>query len=175
MGLEFDALLTNGIWSLCPRPLHQHIVRNRWVYKIKRQQDGSIECFKARIGAKGFDQKSGVDFHETFSPIIKQSTIRVVLTLAVNFDWYILQLDISNAFLHGYLAEDVFMEQPKGFVMLHSLTMSVIYIRLSMALNKHLMPGLTVFLKQCLKLVFSHLRWTHPFLSTILRMQPCMS
>lgn len=72
--------------------------------------------------AKGFDQKSGVDFHVTFSLIIKQSTIRVVLTLAIHFDWYFLQLDVSNAFLHGNLVEDVFMEQPKGFVMLHSLT-----------------------------------------------------
>jgi len=116
MGLEFDALLANGTWSLCPRPLHQHIVRNKWVYKIKHQQDGSIEHFKARLVAKGFDQKSGVDFHETFSPVIKQSTVHVVLTLAVHFDWCIRQLDVSNAFLHGYLAEAVFMEQPKGFV-----------------------------------------------------------
>jgi len=116
MGLKFGALLANDTWSLCPQPLHQHIVRNKWVYKIKRQQDGSIECFKARLVAKGFDQKSGVDFHETFSLVTKQSTIRVVLTLVVHFDWCIRQSDVSNAFLHGYLAEAVFIEQPKGFV-----------------------------------------------------------
>lgn len=116
MGLEFDALLANGTWSLCPRPLHHNVVRNKWVYKIKRKQDGSIERFKARLVAKGFDQKSGVDFTETFSPVIKPSTIRVVLALAIHFDWCIRQLDVSNAFLHGFLAEDVYMEQPRGFV-----------------------------------------------------------
>jgi transposase InsO family protein len=116
MGLEFDALLANGTWSLCPRPRNQNIVRNKWVYKVKRKQDGSVERFKARLVAKGFDQRSGVDFTETFSPVIKSTTIRVVLALAVHFNWCIRQLDVSNAFLHGLLTEDVFMEQPRGFV-----------------------------------------------------------
>jgi hypothetical protein len=100
MGLQFDALLTNGTWSLCPRPLHQHIVRNKWVYKIKRKQDDSIEQYKACLVAKGFDQKCGIDFTETFSPVIKPSTICVVLTLAVHFNWCIRQL----------------MEQTQGFI-----------------------------------------------------------
>jgi len=100
MGLKFDALLANGTWSLCLQPLHQHIVHNRWVYKIERQQDGPIERFKARLVAKGFDQKSGFDFRETFSPVIKQPTIHVVLTLVVHFDWCIRQLDVS---MHFYM------------------------------------------------------------------------
>jgi hypothetical protein len=116
MGLQFDALLTNGTWSLCPRPLHQHIVRNKWVYKIKRKQDDSIEQYKACLVAKGFDQKCGIDFTETFSPVIKPSTICVVLTLAVHFNWCIRQLNVSNAFLHGYLDDEVFMEQTQGFI-----------------------------------------------------------
>lgn len=116
MGLEFDALLANGTWTLCPRPRHHNVVRNKWVYKVKRKQDGTVERFKACLVAKGFDQCSGIDFTETFSPVIKSTTIRVVLAIAVHFNWSIRQLDVSNAFLHGHLTEDVFMEQPRGFV-----------------------------------------------------------
>lgn len=74
MGCEFDALMTNDTWSLCPRPLHKPVVRNKWVYKIKRRQDGSIERYKARLVAKGFDQCGGVDYHDIFSLVIKSST-----------------------------------------------------------------------------------------------------
>jgi hypothetical protein len=116
MGLEFDALLANSTWTLCLRPCNQNIVRNKWIYKVKRKQDSSIERFKAWLVAKGFDQCSGVDFTETFSPVIKSTTIRVVLAIAVHFNWYIHQLDVLNAFLHDYLTENVFMEQPWGFV-----------------------------------------------------------
>jgi hypothetical protein len=115
MQLEYDALMSNGTWSLCPRPLSQNIIRNKWVYKVKRLANGSIERFKARLVAKGFDQQCGVDYMETFSPVIKPSTIRIILSLAVHFSWSIRQLDVSNAFLHGHLAEEVYMEQPQGF------------------------------------------------------------
>jgi len=115
MATEFDALMANGTWTLCPRPLHNSVIRNKWVYKIKQHADGSIERFKARLVAKGFDQKCGLDYTETFSPVIKTATIRIVLALAVQFNWEIRQLDVSNAFLHGTLLEEVFMEQPQGF------------------------------------------------------------
>jgi hypothetical protein len=115
MADEFAALQANKTWTLCPRPLHRHVIRNKWVYKIKQLADGSIERFKARLVAKGFEQKNGLDYTETFSPVIKASTVRIVLTLAVQLDWPIKQLDISNAFLHGTLMEEVYMEQPPGF------------------------------------------------------------
>jgi hypothetical protein len=101
MQMEYDALISNGTWPLCPRPQHHNVIRNKWVFKIKRGVDSTIERFKARLVAKGFDQQSGIDYTEIFSPIIKASTIRVVLTLAVHFDWTIRQLDVFNAFLQG--------------------------------------------------------------------------
>ena len=115
MKLEFDALMSNSTWTLCPRPPNHNIICNKWVYTIKRKSDGSVERFKARLVAKGFDQRNGVDYTETFSPVIKPSTIRIILALAVHFDWEIRQLDVSNAFLHGNLRDEVVMEQPQGF------------------------------------------------------------
>jgi predicted AlkP superfamily pyrophosphatase or phosphodiesterase len=110
--LEYDALMSNNTWTLCPRPLKHNIIRNKWVFKIKRKADGSVERFKARLVAKGFDQQNGVDYKETFSPVIKPSTIRIIVALTIYFDWEIRQLDVSNAFLQGSLGEEVYMEQP---------------------------------------------------------------
>jgi hypothetical protein len=116
MKQEYDALMANETWTLCPRPLDHNVIRNKWVFKIKRKADGTVERFKARLVAKGFDKQSGLDYTETFSLVIKPSTIRVVLTLAVHFDWIIKQLDVSNTFLQGHLTETVYMEQPLGFI-----------------------------------------------------------
>jgi len=115
MDTEFQALLKNDTWSLCSRPLGKNMVPCKWVFKLKRQPDGSIEHHKARLVAVGYLQKSGIDFHDTFNPVIKPSIVHMVLTIVVSFNWDIRQLDISNAFLHGILEEEIYMTQPKGF------------------------------------------------------------
>jgi hypothetical protein len=116
MESEFQALLDNATWTLCSRPRGRNVIHNKWVYKLKQKPNGTIDRYKARLVAKGFEQRDGIDYSETFSPVIKPATMRLLLALAVNFQWPIKQLDVSNAFLHGNLLEEVYMEQPQGFV-----------------------------------------------------------
>ena len=103
MAQEFSALQRCGTWTLVPYHHAMNLLPNKWVFKIKRRADGSIERHKARLVANGFHQQSGIDYTETFSPVVKHITIRLVLSLAVSKKWHVRQLDVQNAFLHGYL------------------------------------------------------------------------
>nr|GEX48904.1 retrotransposon protein, putative, Ty1-copia subclass [Tanacetum cinerariifolium] len=113
---EHDALMKNGTWSLVPHASNTNVIDDKWVYRLKRDKNGVVTCYKARFIAKGFRQQPGIDFHETFSPVVKSITIRAVLSLAVTNDWPLRQLDIQNTFLHGNLKKQVYMKQPSGFI-----------------------------------------------------------
>jgi hypothetical protein len=113
---EFDALQRNGTWTLVPRPPQANVITGKWLFKNKLHPDGSLERRKARWVVRGFSQRPGVDFHQTFSPVVKPATIRTVLHLAAIHNWPVHQLDVKNAFLHGDLAERVYCHQPAGFV-----------------------------------------------------------
>ncbi|XP_071676645.1 uncharacterized protein [Lolium perenne] len=115
MDVEFAALLRNNTWKLVPPTRGVNVIDSKWVFKIKRHADGSIERYKARLVAKGFKQRYGLDYEETFSPVVKPTTIRLLLSLAVTRGWHLRQLDIQNAFLNGVLEEEVYMRQPPGF------------------------------------------------------------
>jgi hypothetical protein len=116
MQTEFDALQANQTWTLIPRPPHANIITGKWLFKNKLNPDGSLERRKARWVVRGFSQRPGVDFHQTFSPVVKPASIRTVLHLAASRSWPVHQLDVKNAFLHGNLAEHVYCHQPAGFV-----------------------------------------------------------
>jgi histone deacetylase 1/2 len=112
---EYTALINNNTWSLVPLPPHKKAIGCKWIFRVKENADGTINKYKARLVAKGFLQTPGFDFTETFSPVIKPVTIRLILTLAVTYKWSVQQIDINNVFLNGILEEEVYMTQPAGF------------------------------------------------------------
>jgi len=114
MDAEFLALQKNKTWHLVPSQ-KVNVIDCKWVYKIKRRSDGKIDRYKARLVAKGFKQRYGIDYEDTFNPVVNAATIRLILSLAVSRGWCLRQLDVQNAFLHGYLEEDVYMRQPPGY------------------------------------------------------------
>lgn len=116
MDAEFNALMAAGTWELVPSDYAINIVGCKWVYRVKFLANGSIERHKTRLVAKGFHQRPVIDFSETYSPVIKPVTIRLVLSIDVSKGWKINQLDVNNAFLHGSLSEEVYMRQPQGYV-----------------------------------------------------------
>ncbi|RVW86596.1 Retrovirus-related Pol polyprotein from transposon TNT 1-94 [Vitis vinifera] len=113
---EMAALHSNGTWDLVVYPSGKSTVGCRWVYAVKVGPDGQVDRLKARLVAKGYTQVYGSDYGDTFSPVAKIASVRLLLSMAAMCSWPLYQLDIKNAFLHGDLAEEVYMEQPPGFV-----------------------------------------------------------
>ncbi|GAB2269349.1 hypothetical protein Dimus_038770 [Dionaea muscipula] len=115
MSKEIQALESNQTWEMVALPKGKKPIGSKWVYKIKYHPDGTVERFKARLVAKGFNQVEGRDYKHTFSPVAKLATVRVFIALATAREWPLYQLDINNAFLHGYLDEEVYMSPPEGY------------------------------------------------------------
>jgi hypothetical protein len=132
MDLEIQALRHNGTWPLVPPCLDINLIDSKWVFKVKKHADGSIERYKARLVAKGFKQRYGLDYADTFSPVVKHATIRLLLSLAVTRGWSLRQLDVQNAFLHGVLEEEVDMRQPPSFVDADRPSMCAAWLKRSM-------------------------------------------
>lgn len=111
---EYNALVKNNTWTIVDLPEGRKPISSKWVYKIKYKRD-QVDKYKARLVARGFTQRYGFDYTETFSPVVKMDTIRLLLTLANQFSWGMVQMDVKTAFLNGTIEEEIYMSQPIGF------------------------------------------------------------
>jgi len=112
-----EVLMKNETWDLVPYPNEKNVTGNKWIYKVKFNSVRDIEKYKARLVAKGFAQKYDIDYEETFDLVVKMPTMRIILALFVAQGWKVFQLDVKSAFLNGDLDVEIFMNQPKGFIM----------------------------------------------------------
>ena len=148
MEVEMEALQKNRNWSIESLPQGKRPVGCKWVFTIKHNADGTIDRYKARLVAKGYTQTFGVDYQETFAPVAKMNTIRVLLSLAANFDWPLKQFDVKNAFLHGDLEEEVYMELPPGFEV-SNMTGKVCRLRKALYGLKQVAEGMVWEIHRC--------------------------
>ena len=112
---EYQLITKNDVWEIVPRLEKKSIMNSKWIYNIKHAADGSIEKYKARFVARGFSQKEGKDYEETFAPVARYTSIRTILALATVMKWKIHQMDVKTTFLNGVVEEEVYVEQPLGF------------------------------------------------------------
>jgi hypothetical protein len=113
---EYKSLVENQTWNLVERPKERKLVSCKWVFKVKHNADGGVERYKARLVARGFTQTEGIDYHETYSPVVKMTSIRVLLSIVAIHDLELHQMDVKTAFLNGHLEEEIYMHQPEGFI-----------------------------------------------------------
>ena len=112
---EMKSIEQHETWDLVPLPKDKKAIGSRWLFKIKRNADGSVNKYKARLCAKGYTQRLGVDFNETFAPVAKMTSIRVMLAISAEMDLEVQQFDVNTAFLYGTIDEELYMKQPTGF------------------------------------------------------------
>ena len=142
MQKEYDALIKNDTWKLVDPLLGTKPIGCKWVYKNKYKTDGSLDKHKARLVEKGFAQKEGVNYEETFSPTAKWATIQTLFALAAQNGWKVHQMDVKTAFLNGDLKENVFMSQPEGFSMKGHEHKVCKLVKSLYGLKKHCKPGM---------------------------------
>ena len=116
MNHEMESMYSNSVWSLVEAPEGVKPIGCKWIYKRKRESDGKVETFKAKLVAKGYTQKEGIDYEETFSPVAMLKSIRILLAVAASLDYEIWQMDVKTAFLNDNLEENIYMRQPEGFI-----------------------------------------------------------
>jgi len=116
MDEKMAALDVNATWELVALSEDKKAIGCKWVYKVKHNADRSMSGYKARLVAKGYAQTYGIDYEETYSVIAKMTTIKAIIVIAITKGWSLHQMDVKNGFFHGNLQEEVYMEQPPGYV-----------------------------------------------------------
>ena len=116
MDREMESMYSNSVWSLVEAPKEVKPIGCKWIYKRKRRSDGKVETFKARLVTKGYTQKKGIDYEETFSPVAMLNSIRILLFVTASLDYKIWQMDVKTTFLNGNLEEDIYLQQLEGFI-----------------------------------------------------------
>ena len=101
--------MKNQVCEVLPRPQGKKVVGSKWIYKVKHAADGSVEKYKAHFVAKGFSQKEGIDYDETFAPVARYSSIRTIISLATEMGWCVHQMDVKTAFLNGVIEEEMYI------------------------------------------------------------------
>ena len=112
---EYKSLMENDTWERVELPENREAIGCKWVFKVKHTSDGKVECFKGRLVAKGYAQKHGIDYDETFSPVVQFASIRALLAFAVQNNMLVHQMDVVTAFLNVELNEEIYMQQPSGY------------------------------------------------------------
>ena len=112
---ELNQFVRNDVWELISRPENVHVINTKWIFKDKTDEDGEIIRNKSRLVAQGYTQVEGVDFDESITPVGRIESIRILMSIACTMNFKLYQMDVKCAFLNGYLYEEVFVEQPKGF------------------------------------------------------------
>nr|GEX59941.1 retrotransposon protein, putative, Ty1-copia subclass [Tanacetum cinerariifolium] len=116
MNVEMQSMKDNEVWVLVELPPNGKTIGSKWLFNKKTDMDGNVHIYKARLVAKGYTQTLGIDYEETFSPVTDIKAIRILIVIAAYYDYEIWKMDVKMASLNGYLNEEVYMEQPEGFI-----------------------------------------------------------
>jgi hypothetical protein len=113
---EYQSIMKIDVWDIVMRPEGKSVVTSKWIYKIEHTIDGSIERHKMRFFSRGFSQVEGIDYEETFSPIARYTYIHMIISPTTSMGWRVHQMDVKTTFLIGEIEEEVYIEQPYGFM-----------------------------------------------------------
>ncbi|GJR58105.1 retrovirus-related pol polyprotein from transposon TNT 1-94 [Tanacetum coccineum] len=155
---EFNKFVTNDVWNLVPPPKTQTVIGTKWVFKNKLDENGIVSRNKARLVAQGYNQQEGIDFDETYAPVARLESIRILLAYACSNDFKLFQMDAKSVFLNGFINEEVYMSQPPCFVDFKKPIMCINSKRHFMVLNKHPKLASNEGLAEC-KASASNIRW----------------
>jgi hypothetical protein len=116
MTKEYQSIMKNDVWDIVSRSKGKSVVTSKWIYKIKYETYGSVEKYKAIFVARGFSQVKGIDYEETFSLVARYTSIHTIISLVASMGWKLHHMDVKTSFLNVDIEEEVYIEQPDGFM-----------------------------------------------------------